>query len=213
MKMIAAGAMSLLEKKSNTKNPLISWQLVKIYNCLKWPKTFTQYCLCVYDIFFTSVSTHKHILIFIYTSNFMHTYIVYTFGIISINIMYIVLFLILHISYTYCFFILYFYVLSTCHHYVCVCVYIYIYIYIYNIFFTILTLQYLYSFNFTYTHIHTFFILILLASYIHGHSGIYPFNIFVFHCAAIYSPHVLIAEEEKIIIDDVDGDNLIFKEK
>lgn len=31
--------------------------------------------------------------------------------------------------------------------------------------------------------------------------------------AAIYSPHVLIAEEEKIIIDDVDGDNLMFKEK
>lgn len=31
--------------------------------------------------------------------------------------------------------------------------------------------------------------------------------------SSIYSPHVLIAEEEKIIIDDVDGDNLMFKEK
>lgn len=31
--------------------------------------------------------------------------------------------------------------------------------------------------------------------------------------SSIYSPHVLIAEEEKIIIDDVDGDNLKFKEK
>ena len=34
-------------KKCNVKHPLISWQLVEIYNSLKWLKTFEQYCVCV----------------------------------------------------------------------------------------------------------------------------------------------------------------------